>query len=160
MQNIIIDITSKDYLDKALEGARHWCQENLHKHLPLKSGIKIDYKIFHYIIDNTITADMCVDERGLIRVSRKRLKWHLEKEELYEKGGSFEGMRKPVKVDPESIFIHEITEFLLWEKSELFVPIIPLKDFFLEYIINADRIASKIENVNRRERALRDWPPY
>ena len=71
------DITSKEFLDQALQNATFWCQFNLPKYLhEFYNGF--DYSIFRYIIDNSIISDMCLDdeEPGLIRVSTNKLRWY------------------------------------------------------------------------------------
>ena len=150
------DITSKEFLDKALENAKSWCQLNLPTCLQgFQNGF--DYSIFKYIIDNEmIGADMRLDEnkQGLIRVSARKLKWHQKREEHFRKDDKLYGnIREPVEVDPESIFIHEITEFIVSKTPEV----------FLHYFFKMEfphPIALQIENINRIERGLKKWPYY
>lgn len=141
------DITSKEYLDKALENAKSWCSTQLQLHLyGFKNGF--DYDIFHYIIDNKMLfADMCLDdkEKGLIRVSTDKLKWYTEIEEHLRQYGPREQ-----ETDPESMFIHEITEFIVYKIPEVLLHYFSITDF-------AHNIAREIENINRRERGLNEW---
>jgi len=144
------DITSKEFLDKAIQNAKFWCQENLPKYL-LGLYKEFDYSIFHYVIDDMINSDMRLDKNGLIRVSRKKLKWYQKREEHFKKNK----IRESIEVDPESMFVHEITEFIL-RKPELFDLTIYLSKYFLRW----HEIAREMENINRRERGLREWPKY
>lgn len=150
------DITSKEFLDKAIENAKIWCENNLPKYLRGFKG-EFNYDIFHYVIDNDMIADMKLDEEkeGLIYVSTKKLKWYLEREKLYEKDELYSKIRDSVEVDPESMFVHEIVEFIL-HIPELF----DRKIYFSKYFFRAHEIAREIENINRRERGLKDWPEY
>ena len=151
------DITSRKYLDKSLENAKIWCQNNLQKYLPGFTD-EIDYNIFSYMIDNKmIGPDMRLDEKqqGLIRVSTEKIKWLQEREEIYKKDELYKMLREPVEVDIESMFVHEITEWIILKKLDL------LK--FPGYISNAvgaHPFAREMENNNRREHGLKDWPEY
>ncbi len=149
------DIISKEYLDRALENAKIWCQENLKRHLQ-NFKKEIDYNIFQYIIDNELIGlDMCLDEwqEGLIRVSTETLKWYQEREEYYRKDEFYGKIREPVEVDPESMFVHEIVEFIIYEIPQLFLSYLSKMEF-------PHSIANQIENINRRERGLKEWPKY
>ncbi|MCX6710123.1 MAG: hypothetical protein NTV63_04210 [Candidatus Woesearchaeota archaeon] len=141
------DITSKEYLDKTLENAKSWCLNNLPKHLQgFQNGL--DYDIFHYVIDNEmIGSDMCLDnkEEGLIRVSTRKLQWYIEREKYFGQYG-----HKEPETDSESMFIHEITEFLVHKIPEVFSHYFSKMEF-------PHSVARKIENINRRERGLKEW---
>ena len=141
------DITSKEYLDKTLESAKSWCSTQLRAHLyGFNNGF--DYDIFHYVINNEmIGSAMCLDdkEEGLIRVSTKKLQWYIEREKHFEQYG----LKEP-ETDPESIFIHEITEFLVHKIPEIFLHYFSKMEF-------PHSVARKIENINRRERGLKEW---
>ena len=143
------DITSKEYLDKALESAKSWCSTQLRVHLyGFNNGF--DYDIFHYVINNNSScfgSDMCFrdKEEGLIRVSTKKLQWYIEREKHF---GRY-GLKEP-KTDPESMFIHEITEFLVYKIPEIFSHYFSKREF-------PHSVARKIENINRRERGLKEW---
>lgn len=156
------DITSKEYLDKALENAKSWCSKNLSKHL---SGLKnsFDCSIFHYVVDNGMVGyDMRLDEEQneLIRVSTEKLKWYLEKEKLIEESQIARYVRRhdkvifirgAVEVDPESMFVHEIVEYVIYNEPEL----------LFSYLLNDQSphfIAYLVENINRTERGLKEWP--
>ena len=150
------DITSKEFLDKALENAKSWCQLNLPNYLQgFQNGF--DYSIFRYIIDNKmIGSDMRLDEnqQGLVRVSTRKLKWHQKREEHFRKDDKLYGkIRDPVEVDPESIFIHEITEFIVSKTPEVFL-------YYFSKMEFPHPIAWQIENINRIERGLKKWPYY
>ena len=163
------DITSKEFLDKSLENAKFWCQLNLPKYFEFEdefnypnatynyNNYKFDYSIFRYIIDNEmIGSDMRLDEnqQGLVRVSTRKLKWHQKREEYFRKYDKLYGkIREPVEVDPESIFIHEITEFIVCKNPILLLPYFSQRQF-------PNSIARQIENINRRERGLREWLEY
>lgn len=156
-----IDIISKESLDKSLQNAKGWCKSNLPKHLKgFKNGV--DYSEFQYIIDNNLIGpDMCLDEKifGLIRVSTEKLKWYQEREKYYDENKitryaklegeviKFEG---GVEVDPESMFVHEISEFTIYT-----VPEVALTCLFSS---DPHKIAYRIENINRKERGLKPWP--
>lgn len=157
------DITSKEYLDKSLENAKIWCQMHLQEYLQgFQDGF--DYEIFCYVIDNEMKGpDMCLDERmnGLIRISTKKIKWYQEREQYFKERGMlrYADMEKEtiriedcVEVDPESMFVHEITEFLFYVVPEVFL------HYFLK--MDAHTLAYQIENVNRKERGLKLWPEY
>jgi len=145
--NKLEDITSKEFLDKALQNAKNWCQKNLSKHLHGFQN-RFNYEIFHYLIDDELLGyDMYFneEEKGLIRVSTNQLKWHKERELSLE-------MQFP-ETDPESMFIHEITEFILYKTPEVFLHYFSKMEF-------PHSVALQIENINRRERGLKDWPEY
>jgi len=149
-QNIklIEDITSKEFLDMAFENSKYWCLNNLP--IYFKSDVKINYDIFKYRIDNemigSIGSDMCFDESGQIRVSQKKIKFYQEREKVFE----FEP-----ETDPESMFIHEIAEFIINKNHEIML------DYLNEFRFPAPHlIARKIENINRKEKGLREWPYY
>lgn len=152
------DITSKEFLDKALKNAKLWCQNNLSKYLQdFQNGV--DYGIFCYILDNKmIGSDMRLDEnqQGLVRVSTRKLKWHQKREELFRKYDKLYGkIREPVEVDPESTFIHEITEWIILNKLGLLN-----QPGYISNAIGVHSVSNKIENINRIERGLREWPEY
>ena len=144
------DITSKEFLDKALKNAKSWCQLNLPTCLQgFQNGF--DYKIFCYIIDNKmIGSDMRLDEnqQGLIRVSTRKIKWYKQKEDHFKAYG----LKEP-ETDPRSMFIHEITEFIVSKTPEVFLHYFPKREF-------PHPIARQIENINRIERGLKEWPYY
>lgn len=157
------DITSKEFLDKALENAKSWCQFNLPEYLKLEDRFnylniiykyKFDCSIFKYIIDNemigTIGADMALDDKkpGLIRVSAEKLKWYKQKEDHFKAYG----LKEP-ETDTMSMFIHEITEFIVSETPEVFLYYFLKREF-------PHSIARQIENINRIERGLKKWPEY
>ena len=112
------DITSKEFLDKALKNAKSWCQLNLPTCLQgFQNGF--DYPIFRYIIDNDLVGTvMALDNKkpGLIRVSTKELKWYKQKEDHFKAYG----LKEP-ETDPRSMFIHEITEFIVSKTPEVFL---------------------------------------
>lgn len=138
-------------LDKALENAKEWCKNNLYKYVFKEDNL--DYSIFHYDLENpSIGTDMCFDpdEKGLIHVSTEKLDWYRKREEYY-KNEKYKP-REPIEVDEESMFVHEITEFLIFSRPEL------LKN--LDYFLMAHNRAREIENINRKERGLKDWPEY
>jgi len=147
------DITSKEYLDETLENAKSWCLDNLLKYFQgFQNGV--DYSIFCYVIDNEmIGLDMRLDEnqQRLIRVSTRKLKWYQEREGYFRKCK----IREPVEVDSESMFIHEITEWIILKRLGLLN-----QPGYVSNAIGAHSVASEIENINRKERGLKDWPEY
>ncbi|MBI5148388.1 hypothetical protein HZA33_01785, partial [Candidatus Pacearchaeota archaeon] len=90
------------------------------------------------------------DEKGLIHVSTEKLDWYRKREEYFAKERC--KPREPVEVDEESMFVHEITEFLIFNRIEL------LKD--LDFFWVAHHKARELENINRKERGLKEWPEY
>ncbi len=158
------DITSKEHLNKALENAKFWCLNNLPEYLQDFKNV-FDYSIFCYVIDNgMIGCDMKLDEKqeGLIRVSTRKLKWYQEREDCFRKHGMRRYAKRgnetvkiegAVEIDPESMFVHEITEFALF-KLELF----DLTTYLSKYFGRAHEIAYEMENINRRGRGLKEWP--
>ena len=156
------DITSKEHLDMALENARSWCSGNLQKYLQgFQNGF--DYSIFYYILDNEmIGSDMALDDEqeGLIRVSTDKLKWYQKREDFFRendmirwarKEGNTIQIRGAVEIDPESMFVHEMTEFIISKTPEI----------LLNYLLKMEFphfVAYRIENINRRERGLKEWP--
>ena len=152
------NITSTEYLDKAFENAKSWCSKNLEKHIQgLNQGLKkLDYNILCYVIDNSmIGSDMCLDEKqnGLIRVSTEKLQWYQKRENLFKNDKL--KFREPIEVDPESIFVHEIVKFVF--HPPLYID---LGSWFSEYFGRAHEVANEIENINRKERGLGEWPKY
>ncbi|MBU3941530.1 MAG: hypothetical protein KKF74_01310 [Nanoarchaeota archaeon] len=144
------DITSKEFLNKALENAKSWCQLNLPTCLQgFQNGF--DYPTFRYIIDNDLVGTaMALDNKkpGLIRVSAEQLKWYKQKEDHFKAYG----LKEP-ETDPRSMFVHEITEFIVSKTPEVFLHYFPKREF-------PHSIARQIENINRRERGLREWLEY
>ena len=144
------DITSKEFLDKALKNAKLWCQNNLSEYLQDFQN-EFDYSTFRYIIDNKmIGATMALDNKKprLIRVSAEQLKWHKQKEDHFKAYGL-----KAPETDPRSMFIHEITEFIVSKTPEIFL-------YYFSKMEFPHPIARQIENINRIERGLREWPYY
>jgi len=145
------DVISTDNFDKTLSKAKEWCIKNLPKYI-LDFKKEIDCDIFHYTIDDEmIGSDMRLDneERGLIRVSTRKLKWYFEREEFFGKHGG----REPIEIDPESMFVHEIAEFAILNKMGLLN-----QPGYITNATNAHQIARAMENINRMERNLKRWP--
>ena len=136
-------------LDSALENAKQWCKNNLQKYI--LNTENVDYSIFRYNIDDYVTiCDMWFKDTGLIYVSTKKIK-ELRKIERRLAKDKYRP-REPVEVDEESMFVHEIAEFLLSFRPEMLKN---LDDFW-----TAHNKAREIENINRKERGLKDWPEY
>jgi len=139
-------LVSEEVLTKSLESARSWCRNNLGRCV---RGVvcKYDYDIFRFIIDNEQISDMCLDskEKGLIRVSQKNLdSLKRRREVLCEMMGMAE-------VDIESIFVHEIAEFIVNVNTSVYLQnCVPLTRF-------PHDIACIVENANRKERGLKPW---
>ena len=57
-----------------------------------------------------------------------------------------------VEIDPESMFVHDITEFIVYKISEILV------HYFSKYMEFPHFVAHSIENINRKERGLKGWP--
>ncbi len=144
------DITSQEYLGKALENAKSWCMNNLQKYL---SGFqnRIDYSIFSYVIDNEMIGyDMRLDDMqsGLIRVSARKIKYFQNREERIRRDELYKHkVRGPVEIDPESMFVHEIAEYVMLQKLNLF-----------GHFDDIHSLVRSIENINRKERNLKEWP--
>lgn len=150
------DITSKEFLDKALKNAIRWCKGNLPTNLK-GFGNGMDYSIFYYTVDNELLGpDMTFDDSGQIRVSTEKLKWYREREQYLRKDKLYRRIEEPAEVDPESMFVHEITEFVLFHRPNLF----DFETFCLEYLFLFHETAWKVENINRKERSLNPWPKY
>ncbi len=139
---------TEDYLDSALSNAKKWCSESLSKHLEGYSG-GFDFSIFYYIIDNEMIPDMCLDEEvdGLIRVSLRKIKWYLDREEFFK-----EHNIPYSEYDVESTFTHEMIEYLVHKDKSVYLDYI--KKFGLT---TPHKTALMIENINRKERGLNDW---
>ena len=154
------DIASKEFLDAALENAQAWCLANLARHL--QGYNKFNYRLFRYVIDNSLIGqDMCLDDKdpGLIRVSAETLRWYKQREEnitdWYKEVKSDlpkHDFREP-ETDPKSMFIHEMVEFIIYKIPEILVLYFSKMEF-------PHMVARHIENINRRERGLKDWPDY
>jgi len=158
------DITSQEFLDVALKNAVEWCKGNLHKHIEKLSG-EVDYAMFKYaVVDKLVSFDMCLDEQnpGLILISADKLKWYEQRESYFEE----QGMRRSVlvdgrpmeifgsvEIDPESMFVHEITEFIASKDTEVFLHYISRMEF-------PHDTGTRLENINRLERGLEPWPEY
>jgi hypothetical protein len=80
---------------------------------------------------------------GLIDVSTEQLEWLLEREESFKKRWPNEP-----EVDPESMFVHEIAEQIIWKRPEVMI----------NYFAQSQKGAREIENINRKERGLKPWP--
>jgi hypothetical protein len=144
------DITSKQFLDRALEGAKYWCKDNLVIYLQCFSG-DFNYNIFNYKINNDkrrmLGIDMSLDNEspGLIFVSTDKIKW-LQKRERYFR----ELNPDEPEVDPESMFVHEITEFIAERDINVLV-------HYLSKFQPPHNLAREIENINRVHRGLKPW---
>ena len=129
-------LVSEEVLTKSLESARSWCRNNLGRYV---RGVACKY--------NEQISDMCLDskEKGLIRVSQKNLdSLKRRREVLCEMMGMAE-------VDIESIFVHEIAEFIVNVNTSVYLQnCVPLTRF-------PHDIACIVENANRKERGLKPW---
>jgi hypothetical protein len=142
-------LVSEEALAKSLESARSWCKNNLNRFV---RGIvcKFNYDIFRFIIDNEQISDMCLDpkEEGLIRVSQKQLDFLKRRQEVSC------GMMGAVEIDLESIFVHEITEFIVDTDTSVYLQnCVPFPKF-------PHDVARIVENANRKERGLKPWFHY
>ncbi len=160
------EITSKRYLNRALENAKRWCEKRFPEYLEIKD---FDYEIFSYVIDNSIVGTAMLLDReveGLIRVSTYNLEKLIKREEVYRNDPLYKKIRKPVEVDPESMFVHEITEEILLQEVSLEKFGTREWRFLSANIINflcnsgIHQIARTMENINRTERGLSKWPEY
>ncbi len=161
------DITSKDFLDEAFSNAGEWCNEN--HTLYLKGLEDYNYNIFSYAIDNSRAGhDMRLDkmQKGIIRVSTTILNWYKEREahhavesvprrygRVIDLLGSVERRQiiGATEIDPQSRFINQITEFILYNNRFVFE--------HYPYPANLPHPqAHMIENANRQERGLNLWP--
>lgn len=126
---------AEEALATSLESARSWCRNSLGRYV---RGVtcEFNYDIFRLIIDDEQISDMCLDpkEEGLIRVSQKQL-----------------DSLKRQEVDPESIFVHEITEFIVDTDPSVYLQnCVPFPKF-------PHDVACIVENANRKERELKPW---
>ncbi|MCJ7805820.1 hypothetical protein MUP46_04245 [Patescibacteria group bacterium] len=142
-------LASEEALTRSLESARSWSKNELGRYV---RGVvcKFNYDIFRFIIDNEQMSDMCLDpkEEGLIRVSQKQLDFIKRRQE------AFSGMIGAAEVDPESIFVHEITEFIVDIDTSVYLQnCVPLTRF-------PHDVACIVENANRKERGLKPWFHY
>jgi hypothetical protein len=143
------EITSKEFLDKSLENAKSWCSAKLPQ---LLLGIEnVDYGIFHYKTEGDaigISMRLDKDEKGLIRVFPEQIKVYQKRENAFKNASS-----SYVEVDPESMFVGAIANFLSYDNSKV------LYSYFLKEkkFTPANAIARKIENINRKERGLKEW---
>jgi hypothetical protein len=96
--------------------------------------------VFSYVVDDSVAGTMVpdADRPGLIRVSAKNIRG-ISKQWPYKS--------RPVEIDPESMFVHEIVE----EGIAVFSGLAPSGDV-------AHNMARKIENLCREERGLEPWP--
>ena len=139
-------LASEEVLTRSLESALSWSRNNLGRYV---RGVvcKFNYDIFRFIIDNEQMSDMCLDpiEEGLIRVSQKQLNFLKRRQE------AFCGMMEGVEVDLESIFVHEIIEFIMNIDTSVYLQnCVPLTRF-------PHDVACIVENANRKERGLKPW---
>jgi hypothetical protein len=162
------EITSEEYLNRAFEDAKEWCERNLPYHL---SGLAMgfDYTIFKHEIaayeQEMASHGMRIsdEKKGLIQVSVSKLK-HLElREEQFKTNNKTRCTRlgyekTPVKgsveIDPESMFVREITEFVINRSF--------LLQFYCVYNLGLsnEEAAYMIENVNRKQRGLKPRPEF
>lgn len=159
-----IDIASRECLDSSLQNAKSWCRDNLPLYLESVTQ-DYDYQKFYYDLnDQTMGSDMRFNtqEEGRIEVSARQLRWLEEREMEFENRGMLrvvytrdgtEQYRGGAEVDPESMFVHEIAEFVILTNPHGFLQVILEKEF-------PHTKASEIENKNRTERGLRPWPEY
>ena len=151
-------LASEEVLTRSLESARSWCRNNLGRYV---RGVvcKFNYDIFRFIIDNEQISDMCLDpeEEGLIRVSQKQLDFLKRRQEAFCEimgvSRSYEGemIMEAAEVDLESIFVHEITEFIVDIDISVYLQnCVPLTRF-------PHDVACIVENANRKERGLKPW---
>jgi hypothetical protein len=108
-------ITSEEYLDRAFENAKDWCERNLPYHL---DGFT---KGFDYT----------------------KLKYKI---------AAFENDMTSVEVDPESMFVREITKVIINHGL--------LLRFYCAYKLGLfyEDTAYMIENLNRKQRGLKERP--
>ena len=142
-------LASEEILTRSLESARSWSKNNLGRYV-LGVGCKFNYDIFRFIIDNEQMSDMCLDpkEEGLIHVSQKQLDFLKRRQEA-----SCE-MMGAAEVDPESIFVHEITELIVSIDTSVYLQnCTPLTRF-------PHDVACIVENASRKERGLKPWFHY
>ncbi|MBU1200990.1 MAG: hypothetical protein KJ583_05570 [Nanoarchaeota archaeon] len=163
---LLEDITSKEFLDDALSNAKTWCWKNLSKHLEGFIG-DFDFRIFNYKIDNSkagLGYDMFFDEKenGLIRVCTKQLEHYQERENYIKENSTVRRgdigdksviIYGAVEVDSESMFVHEITEYVLLNPN-----LFDIKIYIDKYFGMAHKYAYEMENINRQERGLQLWP--
>ena len=160
MPNSLEDITSKEFLDLALKNAKRWCTYSSRRHL-LMLGHP-DYNQFQYIITNEDAfSSMHIDPHiPTIKVSTEFLLREQEREKLAEQKREkrwAQTIDKRIKVmggveiDPESMFVHEMIEYIINTNDEFTV-------MFLEKGLIPHDIAYLIENVNRTERSLKPFP--
>ena len=111
-----------------------------------------------------IGSDMRLDEKqeGLILVSTRKLKWYQERECYFKEHGRIRYAKREneriridgaVEIDPESMFVHEITEFIVSKTPKVFL-------YYFSKMEFPHFVAYQIENINRRERRLKDWSEY
>ena len=141
-------VMSESDLDKCLENAKQWCQKNLNKYLPRFMLRDIDYNIFRYEINNELSASMSVHPDGLIKVSPRTLG--------YITSAKF----KEKQIDFESMFIHEIVEWILIfkhnEKNQSLLKRFMIRKFYSK-LCSPHLTARSIENIKRKEIGLKDW---
>ena len=151
-------LVSEEVLTKSLESARSWCRNNLGRCV---RGVvcKYDYDIFRFIIDNEQISDMSLDpkEEGLIRVSQKNLDFLKRRREAFcemmgiDRSCEDDVIMGAAEVDIESIFVHEIAEFIVNVNTSVYLQnCVPLTRF-------PHDVACIVENANRKERGLKPW---
>ena len=157
-------ILTPKLLDDSLEEAKTWSKKNLKSYLKGFDGI-YDYDKFQYIVDNAqLGHDMFFDieEKGLIRVSTNQLLWYQDREREFEGRGYKRKARifdeyfdiiGGVEVDPQSMFVHEIAEFIFDTNPRVYL------NYFSPVVFSHD-IAYHLENINRKERNLKLWPQF
>lgn len=155
------DITSTACLDYSLKNAKNWCKKRLPQYI---AGLTkaFDYEKFHYVInDDTMGSDMRFypDGDGRIEFSQQQLRWLEEREVHMEEqawprriqvGNEIVLLNGGVEVDPESMFVHEIAEFVIINTPQV------LLQYMLRFV-TPHEIAREIENVNRTDRSLKPW---
>ncbi len=123
--------------------SKEWCRNNLHKEIIGYQSFELNK--FHYIIDNTTDsiADMYFNlkENGLIRVNTGQIKWLIERQEAFPYNP---------EVDLESMFVHEMTEYIAETTPEIIIAYFPLFKF-------PHMLARDVENINRKQRNLKEW---
>jgi hypothetical protein len=130
-------------LPQAFEKSKIWCYNNLSSNL---SGYEyFDLNIFNYIIDTKSNpiSDMYfkLEDNGLIRVNTHHIEWLIKRQETFP--------YEP-EVDLESMFIHEMVEYIVEKNMQIMIAYLP--DLKLPHMLAKD-----MENINRKERNLKEW---
>ncbi len=169
---MIDEYRDMERLNVALRQAIEWCRNNLKDNM---DGLDDEFRFDGFLefiieIDEDMIPDVAISDHReceyKIMVNPKQIEWYISREKKYEEMGmprtvyfddkcyQFHGGSK---YDLQSVFVHEIVEFVMSMHSEVFRLAVKKYGWGQQFVGVAHFMAWKIENINRIERGLKPW---